>query len=944
MRDWPLRLLAPFGETYTMRYLLNSRRFWLLPLALAMACATWVVAAILGENEGVEDIYNLRLHQVLVERQATGLQDLAERFLKDQQSYLWITPLDPEFILFQPGETILILDLKAFPASFIDSLAGEIVADGVVRFPVWIYEDADSPGREIVIESLEQKVIARIGRDRDYSPEWFVRALYPALDTYAEWRRDWLTACYDPARVCMRYDLLVGEDNLIQYVWARSIEAARLAEEREAAAMMRSGEGGSVSNLQFTAIGLTTNGTIGLTLAWPDEGLSTNVVDIFACTDLCARDWALADTLTLDMQTNRVVWVDADSMNHVTRFYDAWTHHDSDGDGIPDGREVRLYGTDPDNWDTDGDGLSDYAEIFVHGTSVLNADSDGDGLPDGWEVQYGLNALDATGDNGAYGDPDGDGFTNLQEFQRGGDPTNQAINATQLIHRLMHSRGDSSMRVDVEDSYNCGGTNPNRQEVEDVFSVGPLMHCGYLLSLTVEGRVEDHNSGYDKVSVRAYTATELHSEVPFFEGHNNGNGCAMVDEQATTNVWFWSNGSVRLRYDTVDGLYHADAYAEITAAAFVDVLKLDLDIGSVSEEDEETVGGFVPVNADNDNGSTVTHDIPATRDFDTDGYTDDDLVPISLSLQPTTGLSGTLRLRKVEGGRDRIKVWETTGKGTEVSLPKTWTVGTDTIPATLFIEGLKEGQALRDIDLVLEYLQGGTVLCDDKVKATVTPVLSNLVAVACTNVPDYYVGADTLEMLWSNGGWGTPTVSMKSAVWNITNPAGQLRVVQHVNNQGLLASGAGAINSDGGKWKWDFAPPHGGATLVDGFGTGATWDPFYADDDASAILYKSDDTPRIWVGPDEILPASGKSTAIDIKQNFTMYAVWQFSDDTVYFLGNTTWNIRYQGVLTNTAGTIAFPGGADNKTTGSSGFTRDNADQNTGEPGATDAIAPWRWP
>ena len=594
MRVYALETAGSFREMHSMRYLLKSRRSRLLVSALLLGCATWVVAAFLQENEDVEDIYNWRLHRVLVERQATGIQDLAERFLMQQELYLWISPPDPDFILFQPGETIPILDLKAFPASFIDNLAGEIGADGVVRFRVWIYEDAGSPGREIVIESLEQTVIARIGRDRDYSPEWFVRALYPALDTYDEWRRDWLTACYDPARVCMRYDLLVGEDNLIEYVWARSIEAARLAEEREAAAMMRSGEeGGSVSNLQFTAIGPTTNSTIGLTLAWPDEGLGTNVGDIFACTDLCARDWVLADTLTLDMQTNRVVWVDAESTNHVTRFYDAWTHHDSDGDGIPDGREVRLYGTDAHDWDTDGDGLSDFAELFVHGTSALNADSDGDGLPDGWEVQYGLDPLDATDDNGADGDPDGDGFTNLQEFQMGGDPANPAINATQLIHRLMHCRGDSSLRVDVEDSYNCGGTNPNRQEIEDIFSVGPLMHCGYLLSLTVEGRVEDHNSGYDKVSVRAYTATELQSELPFFEGHNNGNGCAMVDEQATTNVWFWSNGSVRLRYDTADGLYHTDAYAEITAAAFVDVLEVELKDGANIVNDN----GYVYINS-----------------------------------------------------------------------------------------------------------------------------------------------------------------------------------------------------------------------------------------------------------------------------------------------------------------------------------------------------------
>ncbi len=339
------------------------------------------------------------------------------------------------------------------------------------------------------------------------------------------------------------------------------------------------------------------------------------------------------------------------------------------------------------------------------------------------------------------------------------------------------------------------------------------------------------------------------------------------------------------------------------------VLKVDLSIGTVAEADEETVGGFVPVNADNDNGSTVTHHIPATRDFDTDGYTDDDLVPISLGLEPTTGLSCTLRLRKVEGGRDRIKVWETTGKVTEVPLPTTWTVGTDTSPATLYVEGLKEGQALRDIDLVLEYLQSGTVLCDDKVKATVMPVLSNLVAVAGPNRPDYYVGPDSLQMIWSDGGYDEPTITITGSVWNVPNPSGKLSLVQHAKNVGLLADGASAINADGEKWKWDFAAPYGGIALVDGDGTGPTWNPFYPDDDPSANLYLAIDRPRVWAGHAEIFPPTNKATQIDLRTEFTIYAVWQFSD-TVYFLGNASWSVRYQGALTNNAGTVSFTEGS----------------------------------
>ena len=56
-----------------------------------------------------------------------------------------------------------------------------------------------------------------------------------------------------------------------------------------------------------------------------------------------------------------------------------------------------------------------------------DSDFDGDGLPDWWEQQYGLDPLDdgtVNPDNGASGDPDGDGFSNLQEFLAGTDPKN----------------------------------------------------------------------------------------------------------------------------------------------------------------------------------------------------------------------------------------------------------------------------------------------------------------------------------------------------------------------------------------------------------------------------------------------------------------------------------------------------------------------------------------
>ena len=73
------------------------------------------------------------------------------------------------------------------------------------------------------------------------------------------------------------------------------------------------------------------------------------------------------------------------------------------------------YGTDPLNPDTDGDGLSDLEELIV-GTSPNRIDSDCDGMPDGWEVSNGLDPLSSSGDNGAAGDLDEDGLSNIDEY------------------------------------------------------------------------------------------------------------------------------------------------------------------------------------------------------------------------------------------------------------------------------------------------------------------------------------------------------------------------------------------------------------------------------------------------------------------------------------------------------------------------------------------------
>ena len=72
-------------------------------------------------------------------------------------------------------------------------------------------------------------------------------------------------------------------------------------------------------------------------------------------------------------------------------------------------------------------GVPSNALIFAVG----EVDSDGDGLPDAWELQYFGNL----GQNGA-GDPDGDGYTNSQEFQLGMNPTKPGLPDTNNVINL----------------------------------------------------------------------------------------------------------------------------------------------------------------------------------------------------------------------------------------------------------------------------------------------------------------------------------------------------------------------------------------------------------------------------------------------------------------------------------------------------------------------------
>lgn len=101
---------------------------------------------------------------------------------------------------------------------------------------------------------------------------------------------------------------------------------------------------------------------------------------------------------------------------------------DADNDGLSNELEY-ANGTEPTVADTDGDGLSDGDEVNVYGTNPLTNDTDSDEMPDAWEVAHGLQPLTAD----AFDDLDGDRFPNVFEYAYATDPDDLESRPTPTI-------------------------------------------------------------------------------------------------------------------------------------------------------------------------------------------------------------------------------------------------------------------------------------------------------------------------------------------------------------------------------------------------------------------------------------------------------------------------------------------------------------------------------
>lgn len=229
-------------------------------------------------------------------------------------------------------------------------------------------------------------------------------------------------------------------------------------------------------------------------------------------------------------------------------------------------------------------------------------------------------------------------------------------------------------------------------------------------------------------------------------------------------------------------------YGTFSESAYVfTIIKVDLDIwnggsdldngedagsqgAQVPDADEESVGAYLLVNWDDDDGDgTMSADgswssEPKPDLDESTAITDEDnLAQLKPNLEPMLD-EGTVELEVSGADKDKIKLWEKKTKETEVTLTsnkKTWDLSNSTqksefedfIANSLWIEGIDEGSAERAVTFTLRYKDsGGTEICDDVNKATV--VMINLADAVYRD-----------NMLWSQNARGHSAI-----VWAFDGP------------------------------------------------------------------------------------------------------------------------------------------------------------------------------
>jgi hypothetical protein len=333
---------------------------------------------------------------------------------------------------------------------------------------------------------------------------------------------------------------------------------------------------------------------------------------------------------------------------------------------------------------------------------------------------------------------------------------------------------------------------------------------------------------------------------------------------------------------------------------------------------------FVPVNADDDNGSAVTNGIPAQRDFDVAPLpvNDQDLLAASLEIQCSVGGTLTWGLGP-PAGTGNINAWMDQKKTQQLQLPATTTPPDQTI--NFFIEGTHESSVANDVTLFFTFTyvgspDGSLVTVKAQQQITVTPLINSftLTPAGGTNGQNivFTVGMNANSGLWAKATGKNVGVAGDGMVFaanvNDTNLSGDLTFIHNVEN---VQNGVNVPTKDNNGNLVGFLYGQGGPAasanlvvkdvkafpLLD-VNPGANHPDYdYVD---FSILQNDGTTYAIQAGD---APATGNptgsgfGTGLDLKFTFTMWLFWRYSNTvggvatSVYYpMAKDNWQVVFQ--------------------------------------------------
>jgi len=274
----------------------------------------------------------------------------------------------------------------------------------------------------------------------------------------------------------------------------------------------------------------------------------------------------------------------------ITKEFNYRVYADSDNDGLSDGQEEFVLGTDPNDNDSDDDTLLDGAEtntgtwisISDTGTDPLSNDSDSDGLNDGVETntaEY-IDASD-TGTDPNDSDTDNDGLLDGSETN-----TNVYVSTSDTGTHPLYADSDADGYSDYVEtntgtwtSTNDTGTDPNRGDTDnDGIIDGRETNTGTFVSLTDTGTDPNNtdsdgdgftdkfeiDTSYDPTSSDdtpdAYSFIETAVEVNFY-GANGGTYRIEHTEDLESDIWVTVENDIEGSSELIERLYSTDDYS-----------------------------------------------------------------------------------------------------------------------------------------------------------------------------------------------------------------------------------------------------------------------------------------------------------------------------------------------------------------------------------------------